>query len=88
MHIALVRAYKGEPLKRVVIECGKRVVYVANPNRMVEIASGQSYPVGFPYEDVFKFDSDLYARLSGEWESSGQTGPSLWRQAVLLTARA
>jgi hypothetical protein len=77
----LARAYGGEPLQRALVELGATVAYLANPTRLAAVEAGESYPVGFPNEDVFDFDEDLYARLRGQWERDGKTDQSLWSQA-------
>lgn len=77
----LARAYRDEPLRRIAIETGELVVYLANPEYLKEVEAGESDPVGYPREDVFEFDADLYRRLREQWEHEGRTDDILWRSA-------
>ncbi len=77
----LARAYRSEPLRRIAIETGEQVVYLANPEYLREIEAGESDPVGYPKEDVFEFDADLYRQLLDQWEREGRTDDALWRAA-------
>ncbi len=77
----LARACGGEPLERALVEQGATVAYLANPARLAAVEAGESYPIGFPTEDVFDFDGELYARLREQWERDGRTDQALWSQA-------
>ena len=77
-HIVIARAFSGEPLKRVVIEAGDTHVWIANPNSLSRIASGETSPVGFPRTDIFVFDDATYQLLTVEWKASGQTKFETW----------
>jgi hypothetical protein len=81
----LARAYRSEPLRRIAIEAGDRVVYLANPEYLMEVEAGESDPVGYPREDVFEFDADLYMQLREQWEREGRTDDTLWRSARLYS---
>jgi hypothetical protein len=65
-----------------VIECGERVIYLANPDKVAAVQAGYSFPVGFPTEDVFDFDPELYDRLRSQWDRDGRTDPQLWNEAT------
>lgn len=77
----LIRASKGKPLIRIFIEARKALVYAANPERIKEVQAGDSFPVGFPLEDVFEYDEALYGELLAEWKTQGKTRASAWEAA-------
>lgn len=71
----IVRAYGGVPLVRRVWDENERVVYITNDSRLKQMLAGDTeiWPVGFPREDVFKFDQELASQLetlceSGKWD--------------------
>lgn len=82
VQMAMVRAYRGEPLERAVIGFGGAVVYLAHRDRLPAVSTGESCPVGFPSEDVFALDAALFAELRSQWEHEGRTDDSLWKRAV------
>jgi hypothetical protein len=61
--IVLVRAYGDQPLERVVWDTGKGKVYISRPDLIEQCERQEAWPIGFPIEDVFAFDSTLYKRL-------------------------
>ncbi|MGI9107676.1 MAG: hypothetical protein ACR2G4_15670 [Pyrinomonadaceae bacterium] len=63
----LIRAFRGVPLTRKVWDIGERVVYATDAKGLERLSAGLSAPppIGFPKEDVFKFDERLYKRLQG-----------------------
>ena len=79
--LVLARAYRGEPLRRVVVEHTDRAASLVNPDALAAFAAGEIGPAGFPIEDVFEFDDDLYRRLRAQWEAHGRTDDALWRSA-------
>lgn len=82
--LCLARAYGDEPLKRVVVGAGPRLLYVANP----DVASVDSDAgVGFPVESIFAFDATLYDRLRAAFDSADkQSLWALWQSASPLAA--
>ena len=82
MQVALVRAFRGEPLCRTVIECGERVIYLSHPDKVAAVQAGYSFPIGFPSEDVFNFELQLYERLRSQWDHYGKIDQSLWNEAT------
>lgn len=65
----IVRAFGGKPLVRRLWDVGKHVVYITN---------NSDGPVGFPIEDVFKYDQELIEEMealyrSGKWDWSKLT---------------
>ena len=76
----IARADRGEPLERIAIEWGTRVVYLANPARIDAVLAGESNPIGFPQEDVFEFDEVVFADLSDQWARKRATEPATWQR--------
>ena len=66
--VVIARAHGGEPVRMIAFGRRGRVVYVANPSRVDAINTGDSEPIGFPAEDVFRFDETLYQQLRADWE--------------------
>lgn len=81
--LVIARAYRGEPLKRVAMETGRGLVYVAAPEAIRAIGVGESYPVGFPAEDVFVFDSKAYEKLRSSWDQKKGIDRMIWSQLAL-----
>lgn len=77
--LVIARAFRGEPVKMVATMCARRLVYVADPSRIAAVEAGDSEPVGFPVEDVFRFDGEAYERLRQEWEQRHATDRASWR---------
>jgi hypothetical protein len=78
LHLALVRAYDGEPLKRVVIGAGPDVFYVANPSYLDAIKHGRSQPIGFRRVDCFAWDETAYETLCEAYTTAGKTEAEAW----------
>jgi hypothetical protein len=74
----IVRAYQGEPLVRVAVYLTKNKVYAANPASIDRVQRGESYPVGFPIQDCFLFESDIYNELLNNWNMERYTPNELW----------
>jgi hypothetical protein len=72
--VVMVRANGGNPVRLLLIEQGKRLSWVANPNSLERIATGLTEPVGVPAEDVFQFDGLLMERIAAD--------RALWRDAT------
>jgi hypothetical protein len=57
--MVIVRAYRGRPFIMKVWEVGKSVIYLTKEEQFLYLLSNDSRAVGsigFPKEDVFKFD--------------------------------
>jgi hypothetical protein len=76
--VVLAMASGGEPLRRMLIDVGERVFYLANPERIAAVEAGRSEPVGFPQEDVFEFDEEVFAALAEQWARQRATDPATW----------
>jgi len=83
--VVLARAYRGEPLMRIVMGTGERLIYLANEQEIGAVEQGLSDAVGFPAEDVFVFDPQLFSRLTNEWQATGQTTRQAWESAIPWT---
>jgi hypothetical protein len=59
----IVRAFGGEPLKRVAYKKGQRLIYVSRQDLYEKILDGEKMPIGFPTDDVFEFDPMLFKGL-------------------------
>ncbi len=68
----IVRDFEGKPLRRVVVKVGERVIYVANPDALQRVNSGESSAVGFPPEDVYVYDEIEFSKLALEWDATGR----------------
>ena len=78
--IVIARAYRGEPLKRVFISQSNGLVYVKNPDCMNGLEAAESLAVGFPAEDIFDFDDQVFGALAHEWQECGATSKETWRR--------
>lgn len=81
-NFVMARAFRGEPLCRVAVDHGNGLIYIANPARLDSVRKGESFPVGFPKEDVFTYDEQIFRRLRDQWEERGTTDPELWQKAL------
>jgi hypothetical protein len=59
---------------------------LVNPEYLTAVEAGESGAVGFPAEDIFGFDADLYRRLCEQREQEGRTDADLWRSAIPYVA--
>ena len=74
--LVIVRAFGGVPLVRRVWEEVERGVYITDDTHLKRLLAGENgaiQPVGFPREDVFKFDPEIAAVMddlvqSGNWD--------------------
>jgi hypothetical protein len=73
----IARAYRGQPLKRVAIKAENGLIYLANPARLDAVKEGQSFPVGFPAEDVFAFNAEVFCALEQAYKD-GQSNRAQW----------
>lgn len=73
--LVIVRAFRGVPLIRRIWEEVERGVYITDDAHLERLLAGEEsiQPVGFPREDVFRFDPELAAGMDdlvkkGEWD--------------------
>jgi hypothetical protein len=79
----LARAYKDQPLDRILVGENARVFYIANPSTVSSTGRCTSGGVGFPKACVFNFDSTLFESLDEAWQRGDtETLASLWREAT------
>jgi hypothetical protein len=76
--LVIARAFDGRPLKREVIRRGNGRLYLANPDLLQALESGDSHPVGFPAKDVFAYKTDIYENLLALWNRFGSIPDSEW----------
>jgi hypothetical protein len=76
----IARAFRGEPLKRVAVDFGEKVIYLANPELLKAVEVGDSAAVGFPAEHVYVFDKSVFYELEAEWNETGATTRSVWEK--------
>jgi hypothetical protein len=79
--VVMARAYRGEPWRCLAMQTTDRAAFLISPDSLSAIEAGELGPVGFPIEDVFEFDADLYQQLREQWEREGRTDGALWRSA-------
>lgn len=71
----IVRSYGGVPLVRRVWEEDEFGIYITNDEELPLLLGGKNarWPVGFPREDVFKYDTKMAASMDrlykeGKWD--------------------
>lgn len=62
----IVRAFGGKPLVMKVWSVGARVVYLTDKADLEKMLAGAEVPppIGFPREDVFKYNAEAAANLN------------------------
>jgi hypothetical protein len=81
--LVIVRAFGGVPLIRRVWEETERGVYITDDTYFKRLMTGEEgtiQPVGFPREDVFRYDPDL----AREMDTLYQAGQWDWTKLVLV----
>lgn len=78
--LIVVRDFAGKPLKRVVIAEADGLVYVSSPDLVEAVNNGESYPVGFPIEDVYLFEMARFSSMAGEYERVGRVDEVSWEK--------
>jgi hypothetical protein len=63
----IVRAFGGKPLIKKVWSLGARVIYLIDAEELEKLLAGREAlsPIGFPKEDVFRYDPELARDLEG-----------------------
>lgn len=78
--VVIARAYRGEALRRVALSTGKGLVYVAAEGALEAVLEGIVPPVGFPVQDVFRFEAGAFDDLALQWSRDGRTDPATWNR--------
>lgn len=76
--LLIVRDFLGRPLKRSFCGAANGLVYVANPDLVEAVNSGESHPVGFPSDDAYLFENEAYSMLTKEWMLHGRIAEENW----------
>jgi hypothetical protein len=84
----LARAFKGEPLVRVIIYSQGSMAYLARPESVDAVKSGDSIPIGFPLSDIYQFNTDTYDVLRTEWDQSGGVSRETWERIPLVVDKS
>ena len=83
--LVMVRAIRGEPLVRRIVEIGEEGVLVCREATWIDRAAGDGHNVpaaGFPKAHVYRYDSDLYSKLLQAFElREADRLESLWEEA-------
>jgi hypothetical protein len=73
--LVIVKAFGGVPLVRRIWEEVEHGVYIADDTNFEKLLAGENtiQPVGFPREDVFRFDPEIAAKMddlvrNGKWD--------------------
>ncbi|MDP3181823.1 MAG: hypothetical protein Q8M54_03275 [Desulfobaccales bacterium] len=73
--LVIVRAFKGVPLVRRVWEEVEHGVYITDDAHLERLLAGEGaiQPIGFPREDVFRFDPEIASVMDdliqgGNWD--------------------
>jgi hypothetical protein len=77
----MAKAFRGEPWRCFALRTTDRAAFLAGADTLEAIEAGECEPVGFPIEDVFEFDAEIYDRLQEQWKHDGRTDDTLWRSA-------
>lgn len=79
----LARAYRDQPLDRLLVGENARVYYIANPSTVSSTGQCTSGGIGFPKACVFEFDSALFESLGKAWARRDSDALAvLWREAT------
>lgn len=82
---ALARAYGDCPREAVVWEVRGNLVYLSNPRSIDRVERGETSPVGYPCEDVFVFDEELYGNLARAYRENRNDLSGLWELVISLS---
>lgn len=77
-HTALVRAYDGEPLQRLIVAAKQDVLYVLNPRLIEEYKNDLTRPIGFRRLDCFAWNDQAFQDLSVAYKATGRTDEQVW----------
>lgn len=78
MDAVLIRASRGQPVKRLAVKRESGCVHAVNPEYIQQFNDGVISPIGFPSEDVFRFDEVRFRALELTWSQLGETKPQDW----------
>jgi hypothetical protein len=76
--LAIARDADGKPLKRAVIASTRDLIYLANPELLPLVDSGESYPVGFPAEYVYEYENTEFLDITKIAKTVGRVLEDRW----------
>ena len=79
--VVMARAWRGEPWRCLLVEMTARTAYLVGEESEAALSAGDCEAIGFPAEDIFEFDPDLYRRLAEQWASQRRADDRLWNLA-------
>ena len=82
----MARAYGDCPMDAVVWEVRGDLIYLSNPRSIDRVERGETSPVGYPREDVFEFDEDLYGSLTSAYHENRDELSKLWELATRFSS--
>jgi hypothetical protein len=82
-NMVIARAFGGRPLRRIIMGSQSGLAYLAAPEAVLRIESGDLFAVGFPKRDVFRFDETAFQQLELEWRAIKRTNNSSWAKLEL-----
>lgn len=83
IEVVLVRTYLGKPAQMVVVAHAPGIIYASRPDALERVKSGDCGAIGFPEEDVFRYDAAAHRQLQTLWDASGLLERRMWREMGL-----
>jgi hypothetical protein len=81
----IARAFRDEPLRRLVVGSAHRVIFVLNPDLPQAAGGSEEAGVGFPVDAVYEFDEGLFTKLRDAYDRGDRAELWVaWEQATRL----
>ncbi len=74
----IARDANNSPLKRVIVQDAGALLYLAHPDFLHAVESGDSYPIGFPEKHVYLFENDVFSRMDYCFNRGEKISEALW----------
>lgn len=87
-HVVLVRAFEGQPLKRIVVRATDDILYVANPQGLDRVLAGESKAIGFRRQDCFAWSEQAFERLAKAYAAKSRTDMAEWADVRAFAGHA
>lgn len=78
----IVRTAGGRPVKRIVVGGTQTHIFIANPESIRAVESGESGPIGFPKSDVFMYEEQSLSDLEDQWINYHKTEDDTWNRLI------